>query len=105
MTAYAPTTLPSPRSTFGATIAVLWMSRPTLVTPTSKPDGLLQRDPRPVRLQRTGRHLELQGLGERDMRAMDVARAVAAAELVGRKLRHAMVVDLHLFRGMAVVVY
>src|SRR6266851_1896569 len=101
-TTYAPTTEPRPSSTFGPTIAVLWTSRPTLVTPTSKPDALLQRDARAVRLQRPVRrlehahdsnagiavaprhgtvahaldevaHLELQRLCHRDVRAVDVA--------------------------------
>src|ERR1700738_3284726 len=102
-TTYSPTMQPAPSSTFGPTIAVLWMSSPMLVMPILRRDRLLQRDPRAIRAEGAVRclehahdphagiavaprghpvadavdevpHLELQGLGHRHVRAVDVAR-------------------------------
>src|SRR5207248_7408371 len=56
--AYSPTTQPAPSSTFGPTIAVRWTSSPMLVTPGSRSDRLLERDPGPRRLQRPVGRLE-----------------------------------------------
>src|ERR1700716_4186480 len=99
--AYSPTIEPAPTSTLGPTIAVLWMSSPMLVTPSSRPDRLPQGDACAVGAKRPipglehahdphagiavaawGHtvsdaldempHLELQRLGDRDAPAVDV---------------------------------
>src|SRR5712692_8113013 len=119
--AYSPTIEPAPSSTLGPTIAVLWMSTPRLVMPNSRSDRLLERDARAILTKRAVRglehandahaglaiaarghtvadaldevaHLELQRLGQCDARAVDVTRAVATPQLVGRKLGDAVVV-------------